>query len=934
MTMRLFRMLASVVLVATTNLRARWGRALVALIAVMLGVALVAGVTTGYSSARQTILDWNYSWVGQSQVHIQPLPGQTVVDALPQKLADRIGALPGVKQVVTRQKKSLTIPADQFPQGQENQVVDGYGIQVGGEEKVRPSGLRLAAGRLLAPDGGHEVLIEKALSKRLGKGVGDELVIKGFGSNEGKFRIVGVLERPRLGLISRQDLDEVVPDLVMMSQKDLEELWQGFFPMFGPGPIDLDSIDVVLTAASTPAMQEADRRIEELADSGDRDLRLAVRHSQIELAVDRLDQLDRNMRLFRLLSRLVSVVALLTASYIIFTTLGMGMVQRQAELGMLRCVGAGRVQIALSTVAEAVPIAILGTLLGIGLGLGAAKGVTVYYSQFFTRMVVSQQGLFWAGVGGVASVALAVSLPVYLATRVSPLAASRPQSKAMPFSLDLAVGLAGLGLIALSFWLRSTKLPWVQTEFQAALVYMTVGVPVLFLGYFLVAPLVVATVGRAVKYVAALLVWVRPQLVHDQIQTARWRTAATFCALMVGISMLVNLRVHSQSIMKGWELPADMPPGFIFFYPELDRSQLDEVKSLPDVENPLPMMAIWARYRPPDEKGDHSEETHILAGPILEMSKLVTLNFQEIQGGHDGKWAMEEFAKGGAIFATREFAARYNVRAGDVAQFYREHNYRDKAVGLRVVAIVEAPALNMAIDFLNVRDRFSTVASGSVVCSIVDANRVLLQTGVPETQAGPVNLTDPRLTRMLLFDFAKGRTTKDVAEDLDALNSRRLAQGHEGIHYYAGSIQDLLQMISGEFEAVVAILQKIALWAMALASLGVGFAMAANVQSRRRQLAVLRAIGMTRFQLARLVLAEAVTIALIGSLLGIIHGVHLAVNANHFDKHLFGLPTKLTLQPQTMALAIGFAVLCCLVASVLPAMRAGRTNILAALRHV
>jgi ABC-type lipoprotein release transport system permease subunit len=68
--------------------------------------------------------------------------------------------------------------------------------------------------------------------------------------------------------------------------------------------------------------------------------------------------------------------------------------------------------------------------------------------------------------------------------------------------------------------------------------------------------------------------------------------------------------------------------------------------------------------------------------------------------------------------------------------------------------------------------------------------------------------------------------------------------------------------------------------------------------------------------------------------LGIVHGLHLAMNALYFDQHLWGLRTDFTIQWGAMELAIGFAVLCCLVASVIPAMRAGRTNILAALRHV
>ena len=190
----------------------------------------------------------------------------------------------------------------------------------------------------------------------------------------------------------------------------------------------------------------------------------------------------------------------------------------------------------------------------------------------------------------------------------------------------------------------------------------------------------------------------------------------------------------------------------------------------------------------------------------------------------------------------------------------------------------------------------------------------------------------PEQTRILMFDFARKSTPgapqqkaqlKEISRQLDGLT----------IPYYAGSLDELREMIVGEFDSV-AILQEIALWATAIASLGVGFSMAANVHSRRRQLAVLRAIGMTRFQLARMVLAEAVIIALLGAFLGIVHGLTLSANAIYFDKVLFGLRTQFTVQYNVLMLAIGFAILCCLVASLIPAMRAGRTNILAAMRQL
>ncbi|MDD4888857.1 MAG: ABC transporter permease, partial [Phycisphaerae bacterium] len=763
--------------------------------------------------------------------------------------------------------------------------------------------------------------------------------------------------RPRLGTSSSTQAFQL-RDLVMMTQADLSRVFRN-------QTLGFESVDVILGNAQAANMARTGDAIRRMvsgyaqvrqrgpavamvgsaiaaATAGVPGVALAdvaepqLPNIEVETADEKLRQLDNNMRLYRLISRTVSVVALLTASYIIFTTLGMGMVQRQVELGMLRSVGAGRLQIALATFAEAVPIAVVGILIGLLSGVAATKAVIYHYRGFFTRTVISYDGLLWAAFGGFVAVMLAVALPAWMASRVSPLAASRPQGRRMPLRLDVILGLAGIALLGLSFLTRYRLWPGAGPD-QVMDVYLGAGVPMIYLGYFLAAPLVVATLGRVLKYVAALLAWVRPRLLDDQMQTARWRTAATFCALMVGISMLVNLRVHSESIISGWQLPTKIPPGFVFFFEELNRDQLRRVTALPQVRTPTPLMAFWVRCLPPEQTDrSSSREVKFLAGPIGDMSQLIQLNFVEIQGGRPSSWALAQVDVGRGVLVTREFATRYGVKLGDPVRLYREHT--DPIVALPIVGVVESSTLDMAIDFLNLRDRFLSLSAGTIIGNIANANRILLAERVATTRAAGNQPADggaelPLLTRILLFDFPR----KPDGSVVDSQASLKAISGeleHMGVRHFPGSLDELLEMIIGEYRGVVAVLAKIALWAMAIASLGVGFSMAANVQSRRRQLAVLRAIGMTRFQLARQVLAEAVTIALLGSVLGIVHGVHVSLNALYFDRMLFGLQSELKLPAGALGLAIGFAVICCLVASLIPALRAGRTNILAAMRQL
>lgn len=960
----LFRKSRAVAVVALGNLVARWPRALVALVAVALGVALVSAITSGYASARQTILDWNYSWVGHSHVHLQPIPDGLWSDPrIPPDLAGQIAAEPGVR-MVARQKEYLlaTTAPDAEPLS-----VYGYGIQLPGEQDVRGAGIRLETGRMLSGRAG-EAMIERHLADTLKVGLGDTVRLAArpeslrrvpIEVNLGEvdvpavlrpaqaylqrllrsqrtsaFRVVGIITRPRFSTVSSQQGIQL-RDLVMVSQDDLGRL-------FGGQALGFESADLILAHSGPRQMAATADRVRATIRTYMAERAHATTapagafkpvNIQVETSDDKLAQIDKNMRLFRLISRTVSVVALLTASYIIFTTLGMGMVQRQVELGMLRCVGAGRVQVAAATFAEALPIALAGIALGVVAGVAAARGVIEHYRGFFTQMVISYPGLLWAAVGGFVAVMLAVALPAWMASRVSPLAASRPQSRRMPLRLDVALGCVGVALVGLSFLTRMWLWPGESPD-TVMTTYLLVGVPALFLGYFLAAPLLVATLGGVLKYFAAALLLVRPRLLDDQMQTARWRTAATFCALMVGISMLVNLRVHSESIIRGWQLPTQMPPGFVFFFGELDREQLARVTALPQVRTPTPLMAFWVRYLPPDAADRAaSAEVKFLSGPLTQMSQLIQLNFVE-SADADPARTTERVARGQGVLVTREFATRYHARMGDPVRLYREQV--DPLVELPIVGIVESPTLDMAIDFLNVRDRFQSLSAGTIIGNVASANRILMHEGGSATQPQPPGESGdsslPLRTRILLFDFANG----EAGPAGQRAQLQAIGKELNGMHlqYYAGSLVELREMIVGEFRGVVSILQKIALWAMAIASLGVGFSMAANVHSRRRQLAVLRAIGMTRFQLSRQVLAEAVIIALLGSVAGLVHGLHLSINALYFDRVLFDFRPELTLPLGVLAVAIGFAVACCLVASLIPAMRAGRTNILAAMRQL
>jgi len=103
-----------------------------------------------------------------------------------------------------------------------------------------------------------------------------------------------------------------------------------------------------------------------------------------------------------------------------------------------------------------------------------------------------------------------------------------------------------------------------------------------------------------------------------------------------------------------------------------------------------------------------------------------------------------------------------------------------------------------------------------------------------------------------------------------------------------------------------------------------------TVFERTRELGMLRAVGMTRRQVRRMIRHESIVTALIGGTLGIVVGVFLAwlVSIALSDEGIvFALPI-----PQLVLFVIA-SIVVGIIAAIWPARRAARLNVLRALQY-
>jgi len=142
---------------------------------------------------------------------------------------------------------------------------------------------------------------------------------------------------------------------------------------------------------------------------------------------------------------------------------------------------------------------------------------------------------------------------------------------------------------------------------------------------------------------------------------------------------------------------------------------------------------------------------------------------------------------------------------------------------------------------------------------------------------------------------------------------------------------DFIKQQTSQFDSMLTMIQVLLGLAILIAVLGIVNTLALSVLERTRELGLLRAVGLRRGQVLRMVTVESVVISVFGALLGLAVGTGLgaavvrALRDQGFTN--FALPWTTGLVYLLLAALVG------VVAAVLPAVRASRTNVLSAIAY-
>ncbi|MFJ8798414.1 ABC transporter permease [Streptomyces sp. NPDC102487] len=577
-------------------------------------------------------------------------------------------------------------------------------------------------------------------------------------------------------------------------------------------------------------------------------------------------------------------IAFLVGIFLIINTFSMLVAQRTREIGLMRAIGSSRKQVNRSVLVEALLLGFIGSVLGVAAGVGLAVGLMKLMSSMgmdlSTRDLTVKAATPVIGmILGVVVTVLAAYLPARRAGKVSPMAALRDAGTPADGRAGLVRGLIGLvltGAGAFALYLAATA----DKASDGSLV-LGAGVVLTLIGFVIVGPLLAGGVVRVISAVLLRMFGPVGRLAERNALRNPRRTGATGAALMIGLALVACLSVVGSSMVASATDELDKSVGADFIVQGQQRIVPQAEKAMQDT----PGLDHVTRYKDlsttmtsPDGKAEDYEIT--AADPTYAQD----LRRETTAGDLSAAYGTNAMSVGS------EYAKKHHVTVGDTLSVAFKGGSTAK---LKVAAITDD---DVAID------------KGARYTSIATMKKYVPASKIPPNE--------------IMFAKAKeGQQEQAYAALKKAMEPYPQYQVRDQTDYK----QELKDQVGQLLNMVYGLLGL----AIVVAILGVVNTLALSVVERTREIGLMRAIGLSRRQLRRMIRLESVVIALFGALLGLGLGMSWGATAQKLLA-LEGLKVLDIPWPTIIGVFIGSAFVG-LFAALIPAFRAGRMNVLNAI---
>lgn len=539
----------------------------------------------------------------------------------------------------------------------------------------------------------------------------------------------------------------------------------------------------------------------------------------------------------KLILNMCTIGALVVGMFLVYIVLWVNVAERRHDIGVMRSLGATRGQIARLFAVEAIILGAIGALPGIPLGVGLSElAIGIFASADLMSAFLNTESSFrteltWqtavlAVVAGMATALAAALIPSLQAASDEPADAVRraPGKKWGVIWAIHRLAILGLEVAGLVIFLTRKDLP--------SRIGSTVGVASILVGLLLAMPILVSVLARILHPPCRWLFGLEARLAADNLIRAPGRTGVVIGVLAAGVCfifMTAGVGRSNEEPIREWLEQVIRADAFLFrgnmvsansSMTPMEPTVRDELQALPGVDRVVGLRFNRVEY----------------GGTFILLIAIDALDYKQSlldrgRAPSEALHQMEHLPDGNYTIVSDNFAAKWKVGVGDTIPVQTPRGMID----LKIIAIGRDYSWSMGTIFMD-RKRYAELFNDH----LIDALHVFFRP-----------------------DADHDGTYKTVQEYAD--REGLLVQPRESVHLYlAGMLDRIFQL---------AYLQQMML--AVVAALGVVMALLISVLQRRRELGLLRAVGATQAQVLKTVLAEAMLMGIIGTVLGFLIGLPL-----------------------------------------------------------
>ncbi len=574
-------------------------------------------------------------------------------------------------------------------------------------------------------------------------------------------------------------------------------------------------------------------------------------------------------------------VAVLVGGFLIFNTFAVTVAQRTREFALLRTLGASRAQVLRSVLAESLTIGVIASVLGILAGLLLAPALSALLAAFGldlgdTSIVLEPRTVLIGLAVGIVATVVSGFVPARRATRVQPVEAMRESVTPGPGKLRKRRVAAAIGVIALGVVVMLFGLLGDFATANAEATMLAAGSVLMIIGVALLAPVLVRPLSSAIGRPLERFQGLTGRLARENTTRQPQRTAVTASALMIGVALVVLVSILAAGVSATIDKGIDdqvTAAGIVTHEDGFSPIPTEVPARLVDVAGVTAVSAVRSQVGQISGEDGTINLTGVDPATVDDV-----LRFEWIDGSAATLSGLGE----GDVAVSDTFADENDLAVGREVTFTTP---RGDQVTYRVAGIYEASAGLVGGAIVSNASLERDWQSNDISFALVAGD-------------DPAAIKRGEERALAEFPTAEPRTIEDLKDD-----QRQQVAGLLGLIYALLSLSVIVAL------------------------LGIVNTLALSVHERTRELGLLRAVGMSRRQVRRMVRGESVITAAIGALLGIVLGLAFAAIVSRplaSDGFVFEVPWG------TLVAVVVLAAIAGVLAAIPPARRASRVDILRA----